>query len=209
MQKKKIIPVILSGGIGRRLWPLSRALYPKQLQPLMSEKSLLQETVIRTSGTSFEPPLIVCNKEHRFIVAEQLREIDTIPSAIVLEPIGRNTAPAVSVAAVLSEDLCKDAILLILPSDHIIEKPRIFHEVVQIALEAAKEGNIVTFGTSISRPETGYGYIQPGEPVAEVSGCYHVAKLLKNPTKEPLKIYITPETIIGIVVFSCSRPVRI
>ena len=184
MQEKNIIPVILSGGIGRRLWPLSRALYPKQLQPLTSENSLLQETVIRTSGTNFAPPIIVCNKEHRFIVAEQLREIDTIPSAIVLEPIGRNTAPAVSVAAILSEEVCKDAILLILPSDHIIGEPRIFHEVVQIALEAAKEGNLVTFGTSISRPETGYGYIQPGDPLSEVSGCYHVAKFIEKPDQK-------------------------
>ena len=97
MQEKNIIPVILSGGIGRRLWPLSRALYPKQLQPLISEKSLLQETVIRTSIEIFEAPIIVCNKEHRFIVAEQLREINTVPNAIVLEPIGRNTAPAAAV----------------------------------------------------------------------------------------------------------------
>ena len=121
MKKRKIIPVILSGGIGSRLWPLSRDFYPKQLLSLVSDKSLLQETVLRSSGTIFDPPLVICNEEHRFIIAEQFREINIIPSAIILEPEGRNTAPATAVAAILEEQICDDALLLVLPSYHVIK----------------------------------------------------------------------------------------
>jgi mannose-1-phosphate guanylyltransferase len=110
MKKQKIIPVILSGGIGSRLWPLSRALYPKQLQSLVSDKSLLQETVIRSSGTNFDSPLVICNEEHRFIVAEHIREINVIPRAIILEPVGCNTAPAAAVADWLENNSSRDNI---------------------------------------------------------------------------------------------------
>ena len=140
MKKQKIIPVILSGGIGSRLWPLSRALYPKQLQSLVSDKSLLQETVIRSSGTNFDSPLVICNEEHRFIVAEHIREINVIPRAIILELVGRNTAPAAAVAAIFSEQICEDALLLVLPSDHVIKDPDSFLEVILTAKKAATRG---------------------------------------------------------------------
>jgi len=207
MQENKIIPVILSGGTGQRLWPLSNTLYPKQLQPLISDKSLLQETVIRTSGTRFEPPIIVCNEDHRFIVAEHLREIDTIPSSIVLEPIGRNTAPAVAVAAILSEEICEDAILLILPSDHIIKKPKVFNKVLNIGWDAAINSNLVTFGTTVTRPESGYGYIQPGNALANISGCYHVSNFIEKPDKETaVKLYNSGNYYwnSGIFMFSAN-----
>ena len=132
-----IIPVILSGGFGSRLWPLSRTLYPKQLQPLVSDKSLLQETALRSAGESFDAPLVICNEEHRFIVAEQFREIGMTPRAVVLEPAGRNTAPAAAVAAVLSEEISRDALLLVLPSDHVIKDTDKFLEVILTAREVA------------------------------------------------------------------------
>ena len=181
MKKQKIIPVILSGGIGSRLWPLSRALYPKQLQSLVSDKSLLQETVIRSSGKIFDAPLVICNEEHRFIMAEHFREINIVPRAIFLEPIGRNTAPAAAVAAIFSEQICEDALLLVLPSDHVIKDPDSFLEVILTAKKAATRGLLVTLGTPILKPETGYGYIQPGNEIAKSPGCYKVSNFFEKP----------------------------
>jgi len=185
MKRQKIIPVILSGGIGSRLWPLSRNLYPKQLQSLVSDKSLLQETVIRSSGKIFDAPLVICNEEHRFIVAEHFREINVVPRAIVLEPIGRNTAPAAAAAAIFSEQIFEDALLLVLPSDHVIKDPDSFLEVILTAKKAATRGLLVTLGTPVLKPETGYGYIQPGDEIANSSGCYKVSNFFEKPD-EPL-----------------------
>ena len=184
MKKQKIIPVILSGGIGSRLWPLSRALYPKQLQSLVSDKSLLQETVIRSSGKIFDAPLVICNEEHRFIVAEHFREINIVPRAIVLEPIGRNTAPAAAAAAIFSEQVDEDALLLVLPSDHVIKDPDSFLEVILTAKKAAAQGLLVTLGTPVLRPETGYGYIQPGNEITKSPGCYNVSNFFEKPDEE-------------------------
>ena len=136
-------PIILSGGAGTRLWPMSRALRPKQLLPLNSDRSLLQETVGRVTGPGFGPPMIVCNEEHRFLIAEQMREIGAEPSAIVLEPAGRNTAPAATVAAVLVAERDPEGVMLVLPSDHVIEDVRAFHGAVAtvrvLALAKARE----------------------------------------------------------------------
>ena len=166
-------PVILSGGSGTRLWPLSRAAYPKQLMPLVGSQSLLQQTVERVGDPAlFSAPVLICNDEHRFLVAEQLRALGRSQEAIVLEPVGRNTAPAVAAAALMAEP---DALLLILPSDHYIARPDAFRAAVAVAAKAAAAGALVTFGIAPSAPETGYGYIRRGEAVAEAPGCHRVA----------------------------------
>jgi len=157
-----MIPVILSGGSGTRLWPLSRGQHPKQFLPLVSNKSMLQETVLRLQGLSnLKAPIGVCNESHRFMMAEQLREIDTPPAAIILEPVGKNTAPAVAMAALAAES--KDDILLVLPADHVIADIVSFQKAVKQAEALAKIGNLVTFGIVPTEPETGYGYIKGGE----------------------------------------------
>lgn len=178
----KIHPVVLSGGSGTRLWPMSREAYPKQLLPLVSELSLLQETARRVAEpTLFHAPLFVCNEEHRFIVAEQLRQIDIAPRGIVLEPVGRNTAPAVCVAALLLAADDPEALMLVLPSDHVIADARLFHDACRIAAAAAARGALVTFGITPDRPETGYGYIRRGEGLANVEGAYRVAEFVEKP----------------------------
>ena len=160
----RIHPVLLSGGAGTRLWPLSRAAYPKQFLSLLGDRSLLQTTALRVSDPDlFEAPMVVANAEHRFIVAEQLRQIGIQPSAILLEPVGRNSGPAALAAAVhlLASD--PEAILLLLAADHAMTRPDAFVEAIRAALSAARKGRIVTFGISPNRPETAYGYILAGE----------------------------------------------
>ncbi|HEX7645629.1 MAG TPA: mannose-1-phosphate guanylyltransferase/mannose-6-phosphate isomerase [Burkholderiaceae bacterium] len=178
----KIYPVILAGGSGSRLWPLSREVLPKQLLPLVSDKTMLQETVLRLSGSpDWMPPLVICGNEHRFLVAEQLREIDIAPAGIVLEPEGRNTAPAAAVAAhfLLKED--KDAVMLVLPADHAITDVPAFQEAIRRAAAAAEWGTLVTFGIVPTSAETGYGYIKRGEAMAGLDGCFKVERFVEKP----------------------------
>ncbi len=162
-----IVPVILSGGSGTRLWPLSRELFPKQLLPLVGDRTMLQETISRLDGLEdLAPPLVICNDEHRFLVAEQLREIDVDPLAIILEPVGRNTAPAVAVAAAKAAELLgtdTDPVLLVLPADHVIRDIEGFHSAIGRAHGLAEGGRLVTFGVLPTAPETGYGYIRADE----------------------------------------------
>jgi mannose-1-phosphate guanylyltransferase / mannose-6-phosphate isomerase len=164
-----LTPLILSGGSGTRLWPLSRELYPKQLLPLVGERTMLQETVARVAGLpDLAPPIVVCNESHRFMVAEQLREFGAPAQAIILEPVGRNTAPAVAVAALVALDQVRknggrgspDPLLLVLPADHVIRDAPAFQAAVTAGCAAAAEGKLVTFGVIPDRPETGYGYIR-------------------------------------------------
>ncbi|MFZ5789753.1 MAG: mannose-1-phosphate guanylyltransferase/mannose-6-phosphate isomerase [Pseudomonadota bacterium] len=205
----QVRPVILSGGAGTRLWPLSRATYPKQLMPLLSEESLLQETARRVGVEhGFLPPLVVCNAEHRFMVAEQLRAIGAVPEAILLEPIGRNTAPAAAVAAVLASESDPDAILLLLPSDHHVADPERFREAVTTALPAARAGFLVIFGIAPNRPETGYGYIRLGKPLAEAPGCLQVAQFVEKPDLATARRYVMTGDHFwngGMVLFSARR----
>lgn len=156
-----ILPVVLSGGSGTRLWPLSRELYPKQLLPLTNEGTMLQETISRLDGLSnIDLPLVVCNDAHRFMVAEQVRQLNTSPHSIILEPCGRNTAPAVAMAALHSLEQGDDSILLVLPADHLIQDIDQFQSVVRSAVPYAEQGDLVTFGIVPTHAETGYGYIE-------------------------------------------------
>jgi mannose-1-phosphate guanylyltransferase / mannose-6-phosphate isomerase len=155
-------PVILSGGSGTRLWPLSRESYPKQFLPLVGELTMLQATWKRVAGIAELPPIVVANEEHRFVVAEQLQQVQAGPQAIVLEPFGRNTAPAIALAALEATRDGADPLLLVLPSDHVIGDEQAFIDAVRDARSAAEAGNLVTFGIVPTGPETGYGYIKAG-----------------------------------------------
>lgn len=188
-----IYPVILSGGAGTRLWPLSRKLYPKQLLPLVSEKSMLQETALRVKNTAdlnFAPPLVICNAEHRFIIAEQMRSIGIEPSAIVLEPVGRNTAPAAAVAALMVKRLDPKALVLLLPADASVSDRDSFLRAVSTASKAAAEGFLTTFGIVPERAETGYGYIEKGAPLGGVEGAFEVARFVEKPKRETAEQYL-------------------
>jgi mannose-1-phosphate guanylyltransferase/mannose-6-phosphate isomerase len=158
-----LYPVILSGGSGTRLWPLSRAALPKQFLPLVSEKTMFQETLGRLQGLpNMAQPIVVCNNEHRFLAAEQLRAIDVPSLALILEPFGRNTAPAVAAAAFAAQSEHADAILLVLPADHLIQNVAGFHRAIESALSLAYQNKLVTFGITPNEPTTGFGYIERG-----------------------------------------------
>jgi mannose-1-phosphate guanylyltransferase / mannose-6-phosphate isomerase len=177
-----IHPVILSGGSGTRLWPMSRTLYPKQLLRLLGRDSLLQQTVRRVGDRDrFAAPLLVANEAHRFIIAEQLREIAATPRALVLEPVGRNTAPAACVAALALAESEPEALMLLMPSDHMIEDEAAFAAAIGRAGPAAREGALVTFGITPERAETGYGYIRRGDPFGQIAGVFRVAEFVEKP----------------------------
>jgi mannose-1-phosphate guanylyltransferase/mannose-6-phosphate isomerase len=173
-----MIPVVLSGGSGTRMWPQSRSMHPKQLLPLLTDKSMLQDTIGRLSGLkSIRPPIVVCNEDHRFLVSEQLREINIQAQSVVLEPIGRNTAPAIALAAFTAPD--PSEVLLVLPADHVISDIPAFSKAIEVALVQAKIGALVTFGINPTKPETGYGYIKSGAPVDD--STFQVEKFVEKP----------------------------
>jgi len=175
-----ITPVILSGGGGTRLWPLSRTHVPKQYWPLVSEKTLLQETALRIkSSKTFEAPLVICNQEHRFLAAEQLRAIEIKPAEMVLETDSRNTAPAIATACLLQKNL--DAILLVLPADHSIKQPEDFHQAILDAVLPVMQGKIVTFGITPTKPETRYGYIEKGTALKDAASIFTIARFIEKP----------------------------
>jgi mannose-1-phosphate guanylyltransferase/mannose-6-phosphate isomerase len=186
-----IHPVILSGGSGTRLWPMSRALYPKQLLRLLGRESLLQQTVRRVADVKrFAAPLIVANEEHRFIIAEQLREIAVAPRAILLEPIGRNTAPAACAAALSLAESDPEALLLLLPSDHSIADVGAFVAAVDRAAVAARHGAIVCLGIEPQHAETGYGYIRRGAAFEAIDGVFRVMEFIEKPDAARAKAYL-------------------
>ncbi len=181
MQEPRIIPVILSGGSGTRLWPVSRESFPKQLWPLMSDHTLMQETALRARGPCFAPPIVVCNQEHRFLIAEQLRAAGVPDARLVLEPVGRNSAPAIAAAALLVAEHDPDSLLWMLAADHAIADVPALHRALRVAAAAARAGRFVTFGMRPTGPETGYGYIERGDPLRDTPGVHAVARFVEKP----------------------------
>ncbi|MFC6841299.1 mannose-1-phosphate guanylyltransferase/mannose-6-phosphate isomerase [Xanthomonas theicola] len=165
-----VLPIILSGGSGTRLWPLSRESYPKQFLPLVGDKSMLQATWLRAAPVAGHAPIVVANEEHRFVAAEQLQQIGVKPMSVLLEPKGRNTAPAIAVAALEAARDGADPLLLVLPSDHVIRDEAAFQAAVRAASAVAEQGKLATFGIKPTAPETGYGYIKaaPGQDVRAI-----------------------------------------
>lgn len=187
-----IHPVILSGGSGSRLWPLSREHFPKQLLPLVGEHSLLQATVSRIDGMNgVAAPLFVCNEEHRFLVAEQMRSLGRATGAILLEPVGRNTAPAATLAALTLKSSDPDAVMLLMPADHVIGDTAAFRAACLRGAELASQGNLVTFGIVPSSPETGYGYIRKGTAVTGAGlPAFKVGAFVEKPDAPTAKKYL-------------------
>jgi mannose-1-phosphate guanylyltransferase/mannose-6-phosphate isomerase len=181
-QQPPLIPVILAGGSGNRLWPLSRQEYPKQLIALLGERSLIQDTALRYGDRArFGAPLVIANDAIRFTVAEQLQSVGVTPMALVLEPVGRGTAPAVAVAALLAMENDPDAVIIVAPSDHAILDVPALHRAIATAVQAAQAGHLVTFSIPPSRPETGYGYIEHGPALGEAAGAFRVASFVEKP----------------------------
>jgi mannose-1-phosphate guanylyltransferase/mannose-6-phosphate isomerase len=181
MTDNRIVPVILSGGSGTRLWPVSRDSFPKQLWALVSEHTMMQQTALRAVTPEFASPIIVCNNEHRFLIAEQLRAAGIKDARIVLEPVGRNSAPAIAAAALLVAEQNPDAVLWIMAADASIADEPALHVAVQAAAGAARIGKIVTFGMKPTAPETGYGYIEIGAALPDSAGVYSVARFSEKP----------------------------
>lgn len=204
-----IIPVVLAGGSGTRLWPLSRELFPKQLLNLTDDHSLLQNTLLRLVDVkSIDAPIVVCNEAHRFMAAEQLRTVGIHPRAIMLEPVGRNTAPAIAVAAIKSMENGEDPVLLVLPADHVIEDVEMFCDVVELGKAFAEDGYLITFGVVPDSAETGYGYIKLGNEISNNSKVFHVEKFVEKPDYETACNYLESEEYCwnsGIFMFKASK----
>ncbi|MCC6609986.1 MAG: mannose-1-phosphate guanylyltransferase/mannose-6-phosphate isomerase [Burkholderiales bacterium] len=201
-------PVILCGGSGTRLWPMSRRLLPKQFLPLVSERSMLQDTMLRLSGLECASPVVVSNSEHRFLAAEQLREIGVGPSIHVLEPVGRNTAPAAAVAALWVQERDPGGVLLVLPADHLIRDVHGFHDAIGQAARLAEEGSLVTFGIQPDRPATGYGYIERGAAMGADEGTYRVARFVEKPDRARAQEFVASGRFSwnsGMFAFSAPR----
>jgi mannose-1-phosphate guanylyltransferase/mannose-6-phosphate isomerase len=177
-------PVILSGGSGTRLWPLSRQSFPKQLLPLVSDRTLLQETALRARElTQGEAPIVICHRDHRFLIAEQLAEVDVRPRSILLEPVGRNTGAALGVVALTLAAADPEAVMLALPSDHHVADPSGLRAAVETAHRAACAGRLVAFGMTPGRPETGYGYIRQGDAMDGIAGAFAVRQFVEKPDR--------------------------
>ena len=200
-----LCPVIMCGGSGTRLWPLSRAQFPKQFLPLVNDTSMLQDTMARLPA-KHQAPVFICNEDHRFLVAEQVKQVNCKQATILLEPQGRNTAPAVALAAI--DALCEneDALLLVLAADHVIKDTEKFHQAVDTATIAAQQGKLVTFGIVPTHAETGYGYIKKG--AEKEGGTYQVAEFVEKPNVETAQRYLNSGDYLwnsGMFLFKASR----
>jgi mannose-1-phosphate guanylyltransferase len=204
----KIIPVLMIGGYGTRLWPLSREQYPKQFLSLFSGgKTMLQATLQRLNGMQIEPPLLICNEEHRFLAAEQLRVLGYTNVCILLEPVARNTAPTVALAALQATKNNKDTVLLVLAADHFISDIAAFQRSVQTAISLAIAGKLVTCGVIPTRAEVGYGYIECGAPIDD-TGSFKVNRFIEKPDARTAQNYIASGNFLwnsGMFVFKASR----
>jgi mannose-1-phosphate guanylyltransferase/mannose-6-phosphate isomerase len=202
-----IVPVILCGGSGTRLWPLSRNHYPKQLLPLVDQYTMLQNTVLRARGVAgLEEPLIICNEVHRFLIAEQLLEIGLNQPTIILEPVGKNTAPAVAIAAFQALALGNDPLLFVMPADQVIKNGAEFQKAIQHAESLAEKNLLVTFGVKPTRAETGYGYIKKAEIIPQEVG-YQVDKFVEKPDYSTAEIYFNSGEYLwnsGMFMFRAS-----
>ena len=203
---QRITPVLLSGGAGTRLWPVSRALYPKQLLPMTAERTMFQETAARFAGSDqFAAPLIVCNDEHRFIIASQIQAMGIAPQMIVLEPFGRNTAPAAAVAALLLSESPQQTLMFLAPSDHVIDDLPGFLAATRIAAQAASGGRLVTFGIRPTRAETGYGYINCGAALEDAPGAFAVGAFTEKPDRATAERFVASRDYFwngGMFLFS-------
>ena len=201
-----VIPVILSGGAGTRLWPLSRETYPKQLLALAGKQTMLQDTAVRLAGVpGASAPIVVCNEAHRFTVAEQLRVLGQPSAAILLEPVGRNTAPAVALAALAARSIDPDAVLVVAPADHVIRDAHAFQRAANEAVALARAGHLVTFGIVAHAPEIGYGYIRRGDAVGT---AYRVAEFTEKPPLELAEQFVASGDYYwnsGMFVFTAAR----
>lgn len=211
MTVQPIVPVVLAGGSGTRLWPLSRERYPKQLIRLVGEGTMLQDTLNRLAGIgSARAPIVICNDEHRFMVAEQLREQEIVPAAVMLEPVGRNTAPAVAAAAIHTLKQMPDACLLVLPADHFIADSAAFCDAVRTAAACTEAGRLVTFGIVPTAPETGYGYIRTGDPLSgalQGIGVKAIDAFVEKPDRETAAAYLASGDYLwnsGMFLFRAS-----
>ncbi|MEZ2600976.1 mannose-1-phosphate guanylyltransferase/mannose-6-phosphate isomerase [Kluyvera intermedia] len=202
-----ITPIIMAGGTGSRLWPMSRELYPKQFLPLINNQTMLQNTILRLKGLSCNNPLVICNEEHRFLAAEQLLNISALQKNIILEPCGRNTAPAVALAALIAlKSEQEDPLLLVLAADHVIEDQAAFHSAISQAIPYAEQGSLVTFGIVPTHAETGYGYIHRGEQLAD--SIFKVDKFVEKPDYKTACEYLDSKCFYwnsGMFLFKASE----
>ncbi|STN22928.1 mannose-1-phosphate guanylyltransferase [Escherichia fergusonii] len=214
MSDVPLIAVVMAGGTGSRLWPLSREHYPKQFLQLSGENTLLQSTLLRLSPLSCETPLVITNEQHRFVVAEQLRQINQLSDNIILEPCGRNTAPAIALSAftALKRNEQQDPILLVLAADHVINKTDVFCNAIKNSISIVEQGNILTFGIIPHYAETGYGYIKKGNVIKESdSGVgnkfYQVEQFVEKPNRSRAEEYISSDKYLwnsGMFMFKAS-----
>ncbi|MCP4721139.1 MAG: mannose-1-phosphate guanylyltransferase/mannose-6-phosphate isomerase [Desulfobacteraceae bacterium] len=203
-----IVPVILAGGSGTRLWPLSRELYPKQLIDIYNEYTMLQNTLLRLKNVDdLEAPVVVCNEAHRFMTAEQLLKIGIEPHSIILEPVGRNTAPAIALAAIKLLEKEEDPVMLVLPADHVIENIDHLHGQISQGNDLAKKGFLITFGIVPVSPETGYGYIKKGQMIGELSQACKIDCFVEKPDQEHARDYLASNDYCwnsGMFMFKAS-----